>query len=55
VQAVTQVLRLVKEGLVKLIDKPQELPPYLASPKSTQDPEEMEKLMIADGFIRGES
>jgi hypothetical protein len=51
-QAVTQLLRLAKEGLVTLTDKPQELPPYLASPKSTQDPEEMEKQMIADGFIR---
>ncbi len=50
-QVVSQVGRLVEEGLVKLVDHPQELPPYLAAPKSEQDPETMRQQMIADGFI----
>jgi hypothetical protein len=54
VQATGQLLSLVKEGLVKLTSSPQALPHYLAAPTSAQDPDEMTKQMIADGFIRGE-
>lgn len=51
-QVAEQLTRLVDEGLVKLIDERQELPNYLASPQSSQDPKEMEKQMLVDGFIR---
>ena len=50
-QVAAQLGPLVEEGLVKLVDHPQDLPPYLASPKSEQDPKTMRQQMIADGFI----
>ena len=50
-QVARQLGGLVEEGVVKLLDHPQDLPPYLASPKSGQDLETMRRQMIADGFI----
>lgn len=51
-QVEDQLRRLVDEGLVQVIDAPRKLTAYLARPTSEQDPDEMRRQMLADGFIR---
>ena len=43
--------KMVTEGLIRLSPVPANLPYYLASPVSEQDPEKAKELMIRDGLI----
>ena len=45
------VEKMLTEDLIKLSPVPVDLPYYLASPVSKQDPEKAKELMIRDGFI----
>ena len=43
---------LEKEGIIRLSDKPEELPYYLSMPRSELDIEKANQLMVQDGFIK---
>jgi hypothetical protein len=45
---------LLKEGIIRLIDEPEELPYYLSMPSSQLDMDKAKKLMEEDGFIKSE-
>jgi len=53
-EIVGYVEEMIEEGLIRISDTTVDLPYYLASPVSEQDPDKAKKFMITDGIIKEE-